>query len=240
MQNYKQVRSVSVKVERPNYPSRGGGGQPARGGVPRPRPRHHVHDSIRPIRLTVVLGLKTQRQQPRRWHFCHKLKCNLATMITSTLEENMTSNRAKFRILTAITLYPAVDRAMICLKNTSAFPLAGGKNTTGHRTLFGPASYNVHTLSPSSSTIICRKLMRFAQPLIIQEKMQWERNQRFLRYLSLRHTAPKTFVFLWFHQFTHCKLCAHTHWSTYILLYKLKQNKRKSVQFFLFARKRPC
>ncbi len=59
------------------------------------------------------------------------------------------------KILTATTLYPAVDKTIICLKKTSAFPLAGGRNMIGERTAFGPASYSVHTRSPSSSTIIC-------------------------------------------------------------------------------------
>ncbi len=60
-----QVRLVSVKAERPNHPSRGGGvasqgGQPAGGGSasPRPQQRRHVRDSTRPIRLTVALSLK--------------------------------------------------------------------------------------------------------------------------------------------------------------------------------------
>ncbi len=70
----KQVRSVSVKAERPNHPShshaRQGGvvvvvvGGPSSvgqshewGGGP---PRRHVHDSIRPIQLTVALNLKIE------------------------------------------------------------------------------------------------------------------------------------------------------------------------------------
>ena len=32
------------------------------------------------------------------------------------------------KLLTAITLYPTADKARICLKNTSAMPLAGGKS----------------------------------------------------------------------------------------------------------------
>ena len=56
-----QVRFFSVKAERPDHPSRYHARQ--RGvvvgvGGP-PRQRRHVHDSIRPIRLTVELGLKT-------------------------------------------------------------------------------------------------------------------------------------------------------------------------------------
>ena len=62
--------TLSVKAERPNHPSRSharqgwwwwgaasGGGDPVVGGPP--WQRRHVHDSIRPIRLTVALGLKT-------------------------------------------------------------------------------------------------------------------------------------------------------------------------------------
>ncbi len=69
-----QARLVSVKAERPNYPShchqaggvalwggvsQPGGGQPAKGGGGAGPPRRHVHDYIRPIRLTVALGLKS-------------------------------------------------------------------------------------------------------------------------------------------------------------------------------------
>ncbi len=61
----KQVRLVSVKTERPNHPSRSHARQGGVvvgvgvGGPPRQRQWRHVHDSIRPIRLTVALGLNT-------------------------------------------------------------------------------------------------------------------------------------------------------------------------------------
>ena len=65
--HFQQERVLSVKAERPNHPSRsyarqsGGGGQPVGGvgGGGGGRSRRHVHDSIRPIWLTVALGLKT-------------------------------------------------------------------------------------------------------------------------------------------------------------------------------------
>ena len=86
-----QVRLVNVKAERPNYPSRchqAGGCQPCGegsamgvgGGGP---PRRHVHDFMRPIRLTVALGLKIKtralfsnvcvcKSKRTRWlHFIH-------------------------------------------------------------------------------------------------------------------------------------------------------------------------
>lgn len=56
--------------------------------------------------------------------------------------------------LTDITLYPRLDRVRICLKNTSAVPLAGGKHTRGQRTLRGPASYINHSFSSELSTTI--------------------------------------------------------------------------------------
>ena len=56
--------------------------------------------------------------------------------------------------LTDITLYPRLDSVRICLKNTSAVPLAGGKHTRGQRTLRGPASYINHSFSSELSTTI--------------------------------------------------------------------------------------
>ncbi len=49
---FQQVRLVSAKAERPNHPSLGGGGGP-------PRQRRRRRDSIRPIWLTVALGIKS-------------------------------------------------------------------------------------------------------------------------------------------------------------------------------------
>ena len=60
----KQVRLVSAKAERPNHPSQGGG------GPPRQRRRR---DSIRPIRLTVALGLNMPfRCRPDGMAFTHR------------------------------------------------------------------------------------------------------------------------------------------------------------------------
>ena len=62
----KQVRLVSLKAECPQPSITWGGGfsQPGGsaswGGHPHQWQRWHVHDSIRPIRLTVALDLKTQ------------------------------------------------------------------------------------------------------------------------------------------------------------------------------------
>ncbi len=65
----KQVRLVSVKAECPNHPSHGGVSQPGGGsgsqGGP-PRQQRHVHESIRPIRLTVALGLMKINQENQR------------------------------------------------------------------------------------------------------------------------------------------------------------------------------
>ncbi len=43
--------------------------------------------------------------------------------------------------LTDIILIPAVDKLIICLKNTSAMPQTGGRQMRGLRTFLGPASY---------------------------------------------------------------------------------------------------
>ena len=61
------------------------------------------------------------------------------------------TNRQK---LTDITLYPRLESVRTCLKNTSAVPLAGGKQTKGQRTLRGPASYSNHSFSSELSTTI--------------------------------------------------------------------------------------
>ena len=70
------------------------------------------------------------------------------------LRTSMEGSPTSYTILTDITRYPKLDSASNCLKNTSAVPLAGGKNIKGHRTVLGPASYTTQTLSssPSQST----------------------------------------------------------------------------------------
>lgn len=60
-----------------------------------------------------------------------------------------------YMTLTDMTLYPRLDRVRTCLKNTSAVPLAGGKQISGQRTPRGPASYINHSLSSELSTTIC-------------------------------------------------------------------------------------
>ena len=68
LEQSKQVRLVSAEAERSNHPSRvGGGGVASQGGGLPPRQRQHVHDSIRPIRLTVALGLKTNKFAKQRF-----------------------------------------------------------------------------------------------------------------------------------------------------------------------------
>ena len=57
--------------------------------------------------------------------------------------------------LTDMTLYPRLDSVRTCLKNTSAVPLAGGRQISGQRTPRGPASYINHSLSSELSTTIC-------------------------------------------------------------------------------------
>jgi len=56
--------------------------------------------------------------------------------------------------LTEMTLYPRLESVRICLKKTSAVPLAGGKQISGQRTLRGPASYINHSFSSELSTTI--------------------------------------------------------------------------------------
>lgn len=68
--------------------------------------------------------------------------------------KGMTSYQQYMR-LTDMTLYPRLDRVRTCLKNTSAVPLAGGKQISGQRTPRGPASYINHSLSSELSTTIC-------------------------------------------------------------------------------------
>jgi hypothetical protein len=62
---------------------------------------------------------------------------------------NFTTSQVNIKLLqeplTAIILIPLALSESICLKNTSAVPLTGGRHTRGTFTLLGPESYTFQT-----------------------------------------------------------------------------------------------